>query len=151
MYANIEFYQFNDWFEKHRPDNFSSEGRFALFNYLEELENETGDKIKFDPIAFCCEYSEYDNFKKIQENYDDWVLKYINENDLSSALCDAYDIKDRLRAYDIKDKPKDADGSDITVGDCIDDIVNFLEQLENDAITPAEEFANIINGKVNFK
>ena len=30
-------------------------------------------------------------------------------NDLSSALCDAYDIKDRLRAYDIKDKPKDAD------------------------------------------
>ena len=70
MYANIEFYQFNDWFEKHRPDNFSSEGRFALFNYLEELENETGDKIKFDPIAFCCEYSEYDNFKEVQENYD---------------------------------------------------------------------------------
>ena len=51
-------------------------------------------------------------------------------NDLSSALCDAYDIKDRLRAYDIKDKPKDADGSDTTVGDCIDDIINFLEQLE---------------------
>ena len=72
-------------------------------------------------------------------------MKDINKNDLSSALCDAYDIKDRLRVYDIKDKPKDADGSDTTVGDCIDDIINFLEQLENDAITPAEEFVNIIN------
>ena len=80
-----------------------------------------------------------------------YIMKYINKNDLLSALFDAYDVKDRVRAYGIKDKPKDADGSDITVGDCIDDIVNFLEQLENDAITPAEEFANIINGKVNFK
>ena len=68
-------------------------------------------------------------------------------NDLSSALCDAYDIKDRLRAYDIKDKPKDAEGSDTTIGDCIDDIIDFLEQLEKDTITPAEEFVNIINAE----
>ena len=54
----------------------------------------------------------------------------INQNDLSSALCDAYDIKDRLRAYGIKDKPKDADGSETTIGDCIEDIIHFLEQLE---------------------
>jgi hypothetical protein len=53
-----------------------------------------------------------------------------NKNDLSSALCDAYDIKDRLRAYGIKDKPKDADGSETTIGDCIDDIIHFLKQLE---------------------
>ncbi len=52
------------------------------------------------------------------------------KNDLSSALCDAYDIKDRLRAYGIKDKPKDAEGSDTTIGDCIDDIIIFLEQFE---------------------
>ena len=71
MYDTINFNQFNDWFEKQRPDNFSYEGRFALFNYLEELENDTGDKIEFDPIAFCCEYSEYDNLKEVQENYDD--------------------------------------------------------------------------------
>jgi len=70
MYDTVNFNQFNNWFEKQRPDNFSYEGRFALFNYLEELENETEDKIEFDPIAFCCEYSEYDNFKEVQENYD---------------------------------------------------------------------------------
>ena len=54
----------------------------------------------------------------------------INQNDLSSALCDAYDIKDRLRAYCIKEKPKDADGSETTINDCIDDIIHFLKQLE---------------------
>ena len=71
MYDTVNFNQFNNWFEKQRPDNFSYEGRFALFNYLEELENDTGDKIEFDPIAFCCEYSEYENFKEVQEHYDD--------------------------------------------------------------------------------
>ena len=71
MYDTVNFNQFNNWFEKQRPDNFSYEGRFALFNYLEELDNETEDKIEFDPIAFCCEYSEYENFKEVQEHYDD--------------------------------------------------------------------------------
>jgi len=71
MYDTVNFNQFNNWFEKQRPDNFSYEGRFALFNYLEELENDTGDKIEFDPIALCCEYSEYENFKEVQEHYDD--------------------------------------------------------------------------------
>ena len=71
MYDTVNFNQFNNWFEKQRPDNFSYEERFALFNYLEELENDTGDKIEFDPIAFCCEYSEYENFKEVQEHYDD--------------------------------------------------------------------------------
>ena len=71
MYDTVNFNQFNNWFEKQRPDNFSYEGRFALFNYLEELEDDTGDKIEFDPIALCCEYSEYENFKEVQEHYDD--------------------------------------------------------------------------------
>ena len=73
MYDTVNFNQFNDWFIKDNSNyknNFSYEGRKALFDYLEELEDDTGDKIEFDPIAFCCEYSEYDNFKKVQENYD---------------------------------------------------------------------------------
>jgi len=73
MYDTVNFSQFNDWFvrdDNSYKNNFSYEARKALFDYLEELEDDTGDKIEFDPIAFCCEYSEYDNFKKVQENYD---------------------------------------------------------------------------------
>jgi hypothetical protein len=53
----------------------------------------------------------------------------INQNNLSSALCDMYDIREALTDK-IKNKPKDSDGTDITIGDCIDDVILFLEGLE---------------------
>jgi hypothetical protein len=53
----------------------------------------------------------------------------INQNNLSSAICDMYDIREALTDK-IKNKPKDSDGTDITIGDCIDDVILFLEGLE---------------------
>tara|TARA_R100000656_G_C3917149_1_gene122099 strand:+ start:434 stop:769 length:336 start_codon:yes stop_codon:yes gene_type:complete len=77
MYDTIDFNAFNNWFIKHRPDNFSYEGRKALFEYLDELDgavtDETGSNsclgIKFDPIAICCEYSEYENLEEFNKDY----------------------------------------------------------------------------------
>jgi hypothetical protein len=57
----------------------------------------------------------------------------INQNDLSSALCDIYDIK-RALSKKIKNMPKDDEGTDITIGDCIDDLVLFLEGLQHDQL-----------------
>ena len=64
----------------------------------------------------------------------------INENDLSNALCDIQDIKkmselifvkdESGRECQYKDLPKDNEGSDTTIGDCIDNVINFLEGLE---------------------
>ena len=70
MKDTIEQYQFVEWFQKHRPDNFTHEGCKALFAYLEELEWDTGEEMEFDPIAFCCEYSEYATIKECLEQYD---------------------------------------------------------------------------------
>ena len=73
MYDTVNFNQFNDWFIKDNSNyknNFSYEGRKALFDYLEELEDDTGEKIKFDPIALCCEYSEYENIQEFWNDYD---------------------------------------------------------------------------------
>ena len=42
------------------------------------------------------------------------------------ALIDMYDIKEAL-SEDIKNQPKDNDGTEITIGDCIDDVIYFLE------------------------
>ena len=55
----------------------------------------------------------------------------LNLNDTSSALCDMYDIK-RALSTKIKKQPKDNDGTEITIGDCIDDVILFLESLEED-------------------
>ena len=49
-------------------------------------------------------------------------------NDISSALCDMYDIRSAL-SDKIKNKPKDADGTDTTIGDCLDSVIEFLEDL----------------------
>ena len=48
---------------------FSYEGAKALFNYLEDMEQDCDTDVDFDPIAFRCEYSEYDSFEDLQQDY----------------------------------------------------------------------------------
>ena len=50
-------------------------------------------------------------------------------NDLSSALCDMYDIRNTL-SNKVKNQPKDNDGTETTIGDCLDSVIEFLEDLE---------------------
>ena len=45
---------------------------------------------------------------------------------IESALLDIYDIKNAL-GNDIKKLPKDNEGSEITIGDCLDDVIRTLE------------------------
>lgn len=40
-------------------DNFSCEGAYALMEYLDQSSDDTGENIKYDPIAFCCDFMEY--------------------------------------------------------------------------------------------
>ena len=55
-------------------NGFSYEGTIALFDYLEELENDTETKIEFDPVSLRCEYDEYENLKEVQENIKDKII-----------------------------------------------------------------------------
>lgn len=57
-------------FKEFRPDNFSDEGLISLFNYFDDLSEETGEDLEFDPIAICVDFTEYDSFKELQEDYD---------------------------------------------------------------------------------
>ena len=52
----------------------------------------------------------------------------MNQNNILSALFDMYDIKKTL-SDKIKNKRKDNEGSEITIGQCIDDVILLLEQL----------------------
>ena len=64
---------FRDWFanSSERKEQFSYEALGALFDYLEEYEESTGEKVEFDPIALCVEYTEYKDLEEVQGNYDD--------------------------------------------------------------------------------
>ena len=68
MYQEINVYQFRDQFQDIRPDNFSYDGLTALYDYFEDLADDIGEMIEFDPIAICYEYSEYDSLKEYNDS-----------------------------------------------------------------------------------
>ena len=57
----------------------------------------------------------------------------MNLNNLQSALFDLIDVREALSTR-TKNKPKDNDGTEITIGDCLDDVIEFLENLEAEAM-----------------
>lgn len=60
MYINVNFSLFCDSFVKMNRDNiFSYAAKRALFDYLEEYEDDCGEKIELDVIALCCDFTEY--------------------------------------------------------------------------------------------
>jgi len=59
MKQTLTFSSFSNAFRSHgRSDQFSYSALESLFNYFEELENDTGETMELDVIAICCEYSE---------------------------------------------------------------------------------------------
>lgn len=61
--------EWNKW--EDRKDQFSYEGKNALYDYLEQYEEETGEKIELDIIALCCDYTEYVNLEDLKAHYED--------------------------------------------------------------------------------
>ncbi len=70
MKQTVNKYDFSDAFIKMgRENNFSYEGRQALFDYLEQYEQETGEEMELDVIALCCDFTEYENLEAFQNDY----------------------------------------------------------------------------------
>lgn len=70
MKSTVNFCDFCDRFKvMNRDNNFTYEGKRALFDYLGNLEEDTGEEIELDVIALCCEYSEYANLEEFQNDY----------------------------------------------------------------------------------
>lgn len=63
MKKTINFYDFCDEFNhfEDRKNSFSYKGKKALFEYLEEYEESTGEQIELDIVALDCEYTEWSN------------------------------------------------------------------------------------------
>ena len=70
MKRNINQYDFERAFvDMGRGEQFSYEGKRALFEYLEQYEVDCGVEIELDVIALCCEYTEYADLAEFQDNY----------------------------------------------------------------------------------
>ena len=69
MKTTVNQTDFIDAFKKLRPDNFSYDGLVALYDYLDDFEEDTDEEIELDVIAFCCDYSEYKDLEEYKKNY----------------------------------------------------------------------------------
>lgn len=61
MKITLSFSQFIDNWPDSRKDQFSYDALKAIFEWYEELEEGTNEEMEFDPIAICCEWSEYES------------------------------------------------------------------------------------------
>lgn len=96
MKTTVNEYAFRRAFEKmDRSDNFSYAGLGALFDYLEQYEEDTGEEMELDVIAICCDFTEYDNLADFQANYG---TEY-------ETLEDIQDVTTVITWGDIEDTP----------------------------------------------
>ena len=81
MKQSVTRFDFVDWFRGSDTykNNFSYNGLNSLFDYFEQLEEEMENEIDFDPIAICCEYSEYENLNEIKKNYSSVEINNIDD------------------------------------------------------------------------
>jgi hypothetical protein len=53
-----------------RGNQFSHDGLGALFEWLEQVEDDTGEEMELDVIGLCCEFAEYSSAKEAADQYD---------------------------------------------------------------------------------
>ena len=75
----------------------------------------------------CQAWQEFDTIEYVHKPMS------VNRNELTSAICDLHDIENAIKSWDRLTYPKDNDGTEITIGDCINDIMEFLTNLETHA------------------
>lgn len=79
MKQTINKYKFIDAFQSSQyKNNFSYDGLCMLYDYLEELADETGEEYEMDIVALACEFTE--------SSYDEVISEYslISDDDNDS-------------------------------------------------------------------
>lgn len=88
MKKTINKYDFRQAFANAgRGEQFSYEALELLFDYFEQLEQDTGEEIELDVISICCDYAE-GTVDEIAESYD-----------IDLDECDDDEKKDAVREY----------------------------------------------------
>lgn len=104
MKKTINIYDFRQAFhDAGRSNQFTYDGLRVLFDWIEQLDNDTGEDTELDVIALCCEFSEADP-QEIADDYNidlsgvdlddedllsETVLEYLNEHTMVCGITDA--------------------------------------------------------------
>ena len=85
-------HDFADAFKRYnRQDQFSTEGLEVLFDYLDNLSEDTEEPIELDVVALCCEYYE--------SSIEEIVRDYNIDCTIDGEPMDEEGIKETVREY----------------------------------------------------
>ena len=80
MIQTVNRCAFHDAFKgTNYENNFSYKGLNALFDFLEEYEESTGDQIELDIVALCCDYTE-EELETVLKDYGYKDIEELREN-----------------------------------------------------------------------
>ena len=102
MIEQVSFNAFCDAFKgdvgSNRENQFSYDGKKALYDYLEEYEESTNTKVELDIIALCCEYTEFDSVEDYLESYNTDIEReeYDTEEEYNKAVLNEIQEKTTL-------------------------------------------------------
>lgn len=90
MKISVNIYHFTEAFRSYgRESQFTRPALFALFDYLEAVESDTGTEIELDPIAFCCDWTEYQTAVDAAKAYG---VKFDDESDAIDWLREKTEV-----------------------------------------------------------
>ena len=70
MHINVTSAMFADAFRRMgRENQFSREALEALFEYIENYEEDTGSRVELDVVGLCCEFTEYTTAVEAASDY----------------------------------------------------------------------------------
>jgi len=70
LVKTVSFSDFVEEFRNYgREDQFSYEGKKALYDYLNDLSEDIGENIELDIIGICCDFTEYGSLKEFVNDY----------------------------------------------------------------------------------
>lgn len=85
--------------EDGKGGNFTYKGLRHLFEYLDDLSEETGEDIEFDCIALCCDYSEY--------NFDEFLNERYTTEDLNKKIREILDLDEDDKTDQMTDEQRE--------------------------------------------
>lgn len=89
MKTTLSEWTFIDAVRDHdRMSNFDMDGWRALFDYLLKLEQDTGEEIELDIIAFCCDFKRFESVDEYNENYGTNYASMYDIEELASSIND---------------------------------------------------------------
>ena len=87
MIQTVTLHDFRSAFKNAgRDTQFSFDAQRLLFDYFEQVEEDTGEQIELDIIAICCEYTE-ENVLNVAEYYN-IDIEGIPEDDVLQVVLD---------------------------------------------------------------